>query len=101
MFFAGQGLALLLQLFGHFGETDLALVNPQASAVGVLVPDKDQQRSQQTRPHLALHSVGIIAGNNIEPQHAFPLFEDQLDLPARSIQISRSFGRQLGDRSVG
>jgi len=62
---AGQGVALLLQLFGQFGEADLSLMRLQAGAIGVLVPNKAQERTQQARPHLALHPVGIGAGNGI------------------------------------
>ena len=98
---AGQALAMLLQLFGQFGEADFALVRAQAGAVGVLVPNKAQERAQQTRPHLALDPVGILAGKDIEPEHAFPLFENQFDLPAHAVQIACGLGRQFGYGSIG
>ena len=62
---ADYGLALLLQLFSQFGETDLALVRPQTGGVGVLVPYKTQERSRQARPYVALHPVRIIARKDI------------------------------------
>jgi hypothetical protein len=65
---------LLLQLFGHFGKADFALMKLQTRGVGVLVPNKDQQCRQQACPHLTLGSESVFAGQDIQPQDALPLF---------------------------
>src|SRR6266705_1876870 len=72
---AGQALAMLLQLFGQFGEADFALVRAQAGAVGLWVPKTARERANNTPPPPALHRVGFRAGKKTAREPAFPFFE--------------------------
>ena len=99
--YADQHLAVLLQLFGQFEEADLPLIEGLAGGPGVLVPDKSSDGGQEPRPHFALHPILIGAGQDLEAQHTFPLFKNQLHLPAHAIKVSCRRQRQPVGRGIG
>jgi len=97
----GQREGALLNAFPKFVETNFLTVLIPQFGIERSVQGMDQDGRDPLAVEFAQQAVGTAAVAVMDAQHGFELFEDQLHLPAQSVESGEFGGGQEGFGSIG